>query len=509
MKGGEKITQISIISSLGNLAAVPKSGAGSGATPLFASKFGDLFGASFGTVLAKKVATPAISLQNDPLAALQALLAQGVPPSAILDKAAEILGTKPPPQTAGPPDTGPPDVRAKNLLTALQALLAGVRGNLKSEQTNDLSGTHLAAGTPAKVPPARSEKSVATPVATASLRSLIASVTLGLRATPTPPAAAIVPSAPARAPMNPSATPVAASEPAAPAAPPGVSSDVLGRMLHRAVAASPIPISTTVATAARTLPSQSPLTTGIANQPAIGPAPNGDSTASPTALAAGLDHLVLSAITRSAQGDANNASSGFAGDTSSDSATAPTLAAKTATSAPPVSFASLVAPAITSIHSGISPVAAAPPAVDAQAIIEQVVRGMSVRQIADGSEIRMRLVPDHLGEVAVHLTVTGSSVNASVVAQNADVRQTLLANQHHLTRALENSGLKLTGFSVDVFGGNAGNQKNGQDSTSGFGRHYVVHELPGKTEEPALVAEPSFGPPQLAATKVGLLNHLV
>ncbi len=124
MKGGEKITQISLISSLGNLAAVPKSGAGSGVAPLFASKFGDLLGASFGTVLAKKIVTPAVSLQTDPLAALQALLAQGVSPSAILDKAAEILGTKPPPQTAGPPDTGPPDVRAKNLLTALQALLA-------------------------------------------------------------------------------------------------------------------------------------------------------------------------------------------------------------------------------------------------------------------------------------------------------------------------------------------------------------------------------------------------
>ncbi|MHB8461435.1 MAG: hypothetical protein ACYDA1_02200 [Vulcanimicrobiaceae bacterium] len=75
MKGGEKITQISLISSIGNLAAVPKSGAGSGVAPLFASKFGDLFGASFGTVLAKKIAPPAVSLQADPLAALQALSA--------------------------------------------------------------------------------------------------------------------------------------------------------------------------------------------------------------------------------------------------------------------------------------------------------------------------------------------------------------------------------------------------------------------------------------------------
>ncbi len=364
----------------------------------------------------------------------------------------------------------------------------------------------MAAGTPAKVPPARSEKSVATPVATVSLRSLIASVTLGLGATPT---ASPSPTAVALKPVNPSAVPVAPPSEATPAAPHGIPNDLLGRMLNRAVQASPIPVSTIVATTVSKLPSQSPLTIGIANQPAIGSAPNGDTTASSTALAAGLDHLVLSAITRSAQGDANNASPGFAGDTSSDSATATTLSAKTAPSAPPVSFASLVAPAITSIHAGISPVVAPPPVVDTHAIIEQVVRGMSVRQITDGSEIRMRLVPDHLGEVAVHLTVTGSSVNASVVAQNADVRQTLLANQHHLTRALEDSGLKLTGFSVDVFGGNAGNQKNGQDTTSGFGRHYVVHELPGKTEEPTLVAEPSFGPPQLAATKVGLLNHLV
>ncbi|MHB8461436.1 MAG: flagellar hook-length control protein FliK, partial [Vulcanimicrobiaceae bacterium] len=369
-------------------------------------------------------------------------------------------------------------MRATNLLTALQALLAGVQGNLTSEQTNDLSGTHLAAGTPAKVPPARSETSVATSVATASLRSLISAVALGLgapsalSAVPLAPSTQSAPTSPSTStalgfqPINPSATPAAAPQPAAPAAPNGVPNDLLGRMLQRAVQVSPIPVSTIVATTASKLPSQSALTAGIVNQPAIGSASSGDTTASPSALTAGLDHLVLSAISRSAQGDANNASSGFAGDTSSDSATAPTLSLKTASSAPPISFASLVAPAITSIHSGISPIVATPPPVDTQAIIEQVVRGLSVRQITDGSEIRMRLVPDHLGEVAVHLTVTGSSVNASVVAQNADVRQTLLANQHHLTRALETSGLKLTGFSVDVFGGNAGNQKNGQDTTS-------------------------------------------
>ena len=527
MEGGEKITQISLLTSLGTLAAGPLGGTVPGAKPVFAGKAGSLFGASFGTVLSSKISKNSAPVSNDPLGVLQALLAQGVAPSAIIDQAAEILGIKPPPQSAGPPDTGPPGTRAQRLLATLQAMLAqeqGASGNV--EQTNELSGTNLDTGTPVKVSPARSEQTVATQVVTDSLRSLLASVVLGLSSSgslstaESKSTAKIVPQSPSQistesatssatqSTLQPVNVPVgnssmtAALAQAVPGAPGSVPNDLLARMVGRAVVAA-IP-----QFAATNTPIANPAVTASLAQSTPQAQSGTDTTASSTSVGAGLDHLVLLATARAMQGDTSSSSQSFEHQTLAD----PTLSAgpQRASSAPtPVSFASLMASTTPIIPTSATLAQASAPPVDSQAIIEQVVHALSIRQVTDGSEVRMRLVPEHLGELVIRLTVTGSTVSASVVAQNADVRQTLLSNQHHLANALEESGLKLSGFSVDVFGGNAGNPKNEHDGTSGFGRHYVVHELASNSEDTTLVAEPSFGPPQLLASSAGLLNHLV
>jgi flagellar hook-length control protein FliK len=94
--------------------------------------------------------------------------------------------------------------------------------------------------------------------------------------------------------------------------------------------------------------------------------------------------------------------------------------------------------------------------VDPQAVIEQLVKGISMRTSGDSSELRLRLQPEHLGDVALKLTVTGTTIDANVIAQNADVRDVLLSHQQHLARSLAEAGLSLGKFSVDVSGGNAG-----------------------------------------------------
>lgn len=126
----------------------------------------------------------------------------------------------------------------------------------------------------------------------------------------------------------------------------------------------------------------------------------------------------------------------------------------------------------------------------------------------DTSEIRMKLSPDHLGEVSLKLSVTGGTLSASIIAQSADVRDTLLANQGQLTRSLADAGLKLTSFSVDVSGGNA----------HGFARHQNTHHLGGSgrsfhfgdedTGDEISAAVPTFGPPLLASSRLDLLNYL-
>ena len=93
------------------------------------------------------------------------------------------------------------------------------------------------------------------------------------------------------------------------------------------------------------------------------------------------------------------------------------------------------------------------------------------------------------------------------LAANADVRNTLMSNHQQLARSLADAGLTLSGFSVDVSGGNAGRDRQNNDRTAGFGRRYTVHELPGAPtqETPALA---SLGPSLLNGQSLALFNYL-
>lgn len=148
------------------------------------------------------------------------------------------------------------------------------------------------------------------------------------------------------------------------------------------------------------------------------------------------------------------------------------------------------------------------PPVDANAVVEQLVKSMVMRTDQQGtSEIRLQLQPENLGTVTMKLTVSGSQVSANVVASSADVRNTIVANHQELARSLADAGLTLSGFSVDVSGGDAGNDQS-KDRTAGFGRRFTVHEVGGaSTEETA--SDSSSGPQLLGNSKsLELFNYL-
>ena len=156
-----------------------------------------------------------------------------------------------------------------------------------------------------------------------------------------------------------------------------------------------------------------------------------------------------------------------------------------------------------------APSAAAPTTqpLDVQALVEQMIAGMQLRTASDGSsQMQIKLVPEHLGEVAVKLTVSGTNVTANVVAQSADTRTTLLANHQQLARSLADSGLKLTGFSVDVSGGKH-QDRGGDGKGPGLGRRYTIHELGAPAAQPtdALV---SSNAGMLSADGNALYNYL-
>ena len=182
--------------------------------------------------------------------------------------------------------------------------------------------------------------------------------------------------------------------------------------------------------------------------------------------------------------------------------------------APTVGIASTNGPAPIAFDASLfaTPPSYAPQSADRYAVVEQVLKGISVRNLGgvSNSEVRLRLVPEHLGDVNVKLVVTNGGVNATVVAANSDVRDTLIANQQQLARSLESAGLKLTGFSVDVSnGGFAGFQHQQQQPSATRGAVASEFDDSDVQADLAIAATPSFAPPQAADVRLGHLNALV
>lgn len=145
--------------------------------------------------------------------------------------------------------------------------------------------------------------------------------------------------------------------------------------------------------------------------------------------------------------------------------------------------------------------------VDPHSVVEQILKGIAVRTAGSTSEVRLRLQPEQLGDVTLKLTVTGNTIAANVVAQNAHVRDMLIANQHQLARSLADAGLSLGNFSVDVSGGNAGFTGQGSQQQRSFGGKPGAFGamLIGEDEN---WGESRFGPAVLTGPKPIVLNYL-
>ena len=294
--------------------------------------------------------------------------------------------------------------------------------------------------------------------------------------------------------------------------------DILGRMIARAAVASARLDSPAVTTAA------------VASAPAQKTAASQDTPASatqPSAVRASLDSLVGAIVTAARSSGGNTASGGFGGQGSNLLSYGQFMLAQSGGAAKLSSLVSdggsfaqqtnaLAGPAFQMSNSGqllAMPQAPAAPytSVDANSVIEQVIKGMQVRSLGpDNSEMRMRLSPENLGDVAVKLSTSGGNISATITAQSADVRDVLLANQSQLQRSLADAGLKLQNFSVNVSGGGPNGFAQHQDLARNAGARRVAFHLGSsdETQNDVLPATPTFGPPLAAVQTLGLLNYL-
>jgi flagellar hook-length control protein FliK len=285
----------------------------------------------------------------------------------------------------------------------------------------------------------------------------------------------------------------------------------LGRILTRA----------TLAGASRTAPVETPIagpsqrsTGGI--QPA-GESPLAPATGNGAAAAATVEAFVSafsSALTRSDEAGTDRRTAALAAP---DSATTAPALPSTTTAAPAATFA------LPAAHDAVSIAPPTPPQtmphpqhVDANAVVDQLLRGMQIRTTDGQSEVRLRLVPEQLGDVSVKLVVSGGSVDASITAHTADAQSALAGAQTQLAKSLADAGLKLQSFSVGLAGGNFADPRdqsrsNDRSAQPAMRRIGAVEAAEAEASpDPSLLAVPSFGPPIYAANPaLGALNYLV
>jgi flagellar hook-length control protein FliK len=502
-----------------------------------------LFGASLAN--ASSASSSPSAANANILAQLTSLLQNGTPMATIVDQLAQSVGSSVAQQLAGkltageldrlkdsvtqtianalsPPSNAPPGTAAEQA-AALAARLQNVVESIARDaqngngQQNELSGNLLDANSAKELPAQQQTNGTSSTLDVSSLvSSLLSSVIAALSARPSP---ATAPTAkPSYAPVQ-----LATQQPllAAPAVPSSPTTTLSTGLLTQSTANAVAPQQPQIAMSnapdllARMLVraagadaqlNGSSSAAGSSDDTSTGASalvPSATTSLTPSALAARF-----AALLGEADGGMVGASSS-SGNTSTSTNSGHTFGQDLAQQSPTGTVASVIAPAASlssQVQNALQP-SGSSSTVDADAVIEQMVKGMTMRTVAQGtSEIRLQLQPENLGQVTMRLSVTGNQVNATVVAQSADVRSALVANHQELARSLNEAGLTLSGFSVDVSGGDAG-QDQSKDRTAGFGRRYVVHELSGNTTAETTEA-PSLGPSLLGGSNLELFNSL-
>jgi flagellar hook-length control protein FliK len=534
------------------------------------SLFSSLAGSTFASVLnAKSVLAAATQSSSaaptansaDLLAQLTALLKNGTPLATIINRIAQSVGssvanllsakyapsdvdriqnsiTQTIANALSPPNTGPPGTAAEQA-AALAARLQKVVESLAREaqdgsgQQNELSGNILDAFTAKELP--AQQKTNGTPstldvssVVSSLLTSAISALKASNAAVASAPPASPLPALSSSVTSNPAIV-QGAIQPAS-----GDSSDsspvqtgLLAQSTANAVASSQgsaqtpaISISNAPDLLARILVRAAGVDAQI-NGSSASPNDASDAAAgaSSAVASAGTPPLTPAALAARftallAEIDSRGAISESSGNASTNGNTSHGFEQELAQRAPSDSTVLtnlLSAPATPNLTSQGQNAVQAPPGpagqFDANAVLEQLLQGISIRTLQQGtSEIRLQLQPENLGPLTIRLSVSGTQVSANIVAQSVDVKNALVSNHQDLARSLSQAGLTLSGFSVDVSGGDAGRDQN-RDHTPGFGRRYTVHELGGNATSDTTEAS-DLGPPLLGGSSLELLNYL-
>ena len=123
-------------------------------------------------------------------------------------------------------------------------------------------------------------------------------------------------------------------------------------------------------------------------------------------------------------------------------------------------------------------------------IAEQLATRLRLSHAAGGTEVQLNLKPRELGEVTVQMRVRDGAVAATVLVDRQDTLRTMQTNIEELKRSLENQGLQIQQFNVDVRGeagaGGANARAAAEQHRSGRASSNATAPLAGVAAMPGL-----------------------
>jgi flagellar hook-length control protein FliK len=100
-------------------------------------------------------------------------------------------------------------------------------------------------------------------------------------------------------------------------------------------------------------------------------------------------------------------------------------------------------------------------------LLSRIVGKLDILLSGGRSEAKIKLIPESLGELKIHLVMDGGSMKAVLNASTPQAKELLEANLGALKQSLENQGLQLNEFEVSV-----NQQQSNRDHSPYKHRHF-------------------------------------
>ena len=140
-------------------------------------------------------------------------------------------------------------------------------------------------------------------------------------------------------------------------------------------------------------------------------------------------------------------------------------------------------------------------------LLEATISRLNIALRDGTAQARIRLEPPSLGRMEIKLQVESSTLNAKVTVENAWVRDTVMSNLRELRETLQDQGVEVEQFTVDIDAGEDGKNPDGRFEDGAFGDEFLSTLGPNEESELAAIqAEGDIVPSAMGSGGTGSVD---